>query len=266
MNERASLRTNIVILVITTGVGSFTCGLLLGLTIFGRWFWAVPGIEIGISPTSLAVSPPTPPAPATPVSPPASPTPALPPSPVPPIYLTLNVNEYPEFTLYWKRALWETEVSGSMVTEDFEKDEADYGEVSFPYLTGNGFLLTGQTTAQILRDESLLPSGNLIHFRDWGNGLTFSFPNDTAVTAFGFDYKPSETWQLTVNDSVITIPGGEEVLSGSSYMKTIQSGLSFHPPNMRKAVCQWTTSFMFQSTRRELSPWLGGSDIPFIPQ
>jgi hypothetical protein len=124
------------------------------------------------------------------------------------------VNEYPSFTVYWKRALWETEVEGSMVTEDFEKDEADYGEVSFPYLTGNGFLLTGQSTAQILRDESLLPSGTLIHLRDWGGGLTISFPNDTAVSAFGFDYKPSETWQLTVNDSVITIPGGRRGFVG----------------------------------------------------
>src|ERR1043165_5297479 len=126
-----------------------------------------------------------------------------------PTYVALNVNEDPGFTVYWKRTLWEGAISRTIITEDFEKDEADYGEIAFPYLTGNGFFLTGQSTAQILNDETLLNTGNLIHFRDWENGLTFTFPNDTAVEAFGFDYKPSETWQLTVNSSVITIQSEE---------------------------------------------------------
>jgi hypothetical protein len=131
-----------------------------------------------------------------------------------PTYVALNVNEYPGFTVYWKQTLWESAVRGTIVTEDFEKDEADYGEIAFPYLTGNGFFLTGQSTAQILNDETLLNTGNLIHFRGWENGLIFTFPNDTAVEAFGFDYKPSETWQLTVNGSVITIPDGRRGFIG----------------------------------------------------
>ncbi len=133
---------------------------------------------------------------------------------MPTLSLTPYVDQYPAFTVYWKRPLWESAVSGSVLTEDFEKDEADYGELSFPYRTGNGLILAGRSTAQIIKDETLLASGNLIHFRDWGNGLTFSFPNDTAVSAFGFDYKPTEAWQLTVNDSVITIPKGRRGFVG----------------------------------------------------
>ena len=129
-------------------------------------------------------------------------------------YLSVNVQHYSRFTAYWKRELWDAQVPGELVTiEDFEKDQADYGELSFPYLTGNGFLLTGQSTAQILGDTNLLTTGNLIHFRDSGGGLTFSFPGG-AAQAIGFDYKPSETWNLSVGDCSITIPEGRRGFLG----------------------------------------------------
>jgi len=136
-------------------------------------------------------------------------------SPVPAAYQTMNVNEYSTFTIYWKRDLWESAITGNILTEDFEKDEADYGELSYPYLTGNGFLLNGgRCPAQIFRDPTLMNSGNLIHFRDFGCGLTFSFPNNMTVSAFGFDYRPSETWRLKVNGTVIAIPGGRKGFLG----------------------------------------------------
>ncbi len=106
------------------------------------------------------------------------------------------------------RIVWNKLMGGNIATEDFQKDFADYGELNYPYITGNGFILTGQSPAQILQDATLLDSGTLLHFRDWKVGLTFTFPNDADVSGFGFDYRASETWQLTVGNSVITVPVG----------------------------------------------------------
>ncbi len=125
--------------------------------------------------------------------------------PVTQLYLPLIVKV--TFYVGTNRPLWESTVGGNVLTEDFEKDAADYGVLSFPYLTGNGFWLDGQSSAQILGDGTLLPSGNLLHFRDWGSGLTFRFPNDTQVRAFGFDYRAGEEWRLIFNNSdSITLP------------------------------------------------------------
>ena len=179
------------VLIIAIGLNSFSCELLF-----------VPAI-------SAFASTPTPPFTTTP-----SPTLTLTPSPLPPIYVTLNVNEFSTYTIYWKRELWENAIRENPLTEDFENDSSDYGELTFPYLTANGFLLNGDSTAQILNDNSLMSSGNLIHFRDWGTGLRFNFPNNSVAGAFSFDYKASETWQLTFNDNVITIPGGRNRFLG----------------------------------------------------
>jgi hypothetical protein len=223
-DELAHPQRNMIAPLVETGVAAFAFGLLLGLTIFGRWFWAgrsaalpaTPPVTAAVIPSALAPS-------ATPV--PASPlatsaplaTAAATPSPLPPIYLTLNVNIYPEYTVYWKRDLWEGALSSSPVTEDFESDAADYGELRFPYLTGKGLLLTGQSSAQILNDPNLLPSGHALHFRDWASGLKFSFPNGIAANAFGFDYKPTETWLLTANGWGIPIPKGRRGFVGITF-------------------------------------------------
>ncbi|NIS82911.1 MAG: hypothetical protein GTO14_22530 [Anaerolineales bacterium] len=130
-------------------------------------------------------------------------------------YVAINVEEYASFTAYWKRELWEAALIGRVIRiEDFEKDKADYGKLSYPYLTGNGFLLDGDSSAQILADSSLLSNGTFIHFRDWGEGLAFGFPSGVPVAAFGFDYKPSETWHLTVNGCAIAIPEGRRGFIG----------------------------------------------------
>jgi len=107
MNKRSLLRPSTLALIIVTGVVSFMCGLFLRL----------PGIPQ--IPPAISIMP--------------SPTPTFSPT-----YVALNVNERPTYTVYWKRALWESAVSGSVVTEDFEKDEADYGEISYPYLRRKG--------------------------------------------------------------------------------------------------------------------------------
>ena len=202
MDDQSNRRFGWSALIASTLAGSClagVCGLALGFALFGRLFWASSERQPSADPL-LAVSP----LPPTPTPPPL---PTLPPTPY--------VNEYETFTVYWKRALWEGAVSGNVATEDFEKDESDYGELSYPYLTGNGFVLASQhATAQIIGDASLLDSGNLIHFRDWGDGLKFGFPNATTVSAFGFDYKPTETWQLNFDDTIITIPKGRRGFVG----------------------------------------------------
>ncbi|MGQ0601448.1 MAG: hypothetical protein ACT4QE_07100 [Anaerolineales bacterium] len=201
MNDQSDNRFGWPVLVVSTLIGSClagVCGVVLGLTLFGRLFWPLPDQELSSNPPLIPTLPPPPT---------LSPLPTLPPTPF--------VNEHTTFTVYWKRPLWENAISGAVLTEDFEKDESDYGELSFPYITGNEFILTSQsTTAQIFNDGTLLDSGNLIHFRDWGSGLTFSFPNAMTVIAFGFDYRPTETWQLTINDTVITIPKGRRGFVG----------------------------------------------------
>lgn len=167
-------------------VAAFVGGLVLSLRIF---------------PSSLSI--PTP----EPISAPSL-VPSLIPSPMPEIYVTLNINEYPNYTVYWKQPLWESAVGSITGIEDFEHDEGSYGELSFPYLTGNGFLLKGESSAQILGDSSLLESGTLIHFRDWANGLTVAFPNETAASAFGFNYRSNETWRLTFGGTQVDLPKG----------------------------------------------------------
>ena len=137
-------------------------------------------------------------------------TPTATPSPFPAVFLTMFINEYESFTIYRQRDLWESEISiGDVLVEDFEKDVADYGELTNPYLTGNGLLLEGGSCpAQIIEEATLLPTGNILHFRDFGCGLTFFFPNDSTVSAFGFEYRPSEEWHLTVNDTTVLISAG----------------------------------------------------------
>lgn len=98
------------------------------------------------------------------------------------------------------RSFWESSLNEPLFVEDFENDFADWGALAFPYETGNGFVLTGESSAQII-DSNLLPSGNHIHFRDWETGLTFEFPESTTVKAFGFDYRASEDWYVTFNDT-----------------------------------------------------------------
>jgi hypothetical protein len=129
-------------------------------------------------------------------------------------YIATHVGQYPGFTVYWKRELWESAIDAETLIEDFENDEADYGELSYPFLTGNGFLLEGESTAQIISGGNLLPTGNVLHFRDWATGLKFRFPNNASVRAFGFDFKPSEDWHLHINQSLVLIPKGRRGFIG----------------------------------------------------
>lgn len=156
-------------------------------------------------------------------------TPTLTPTPLSAIFMTMFVNDYETFTVYRQRNLWENAVNKDFaMVEDFEKDTADYGDLSNPYLTGNGFLLSGGSCpAQILQDASILSSGNILLFRDFGCGFNFIFPNDTMVSAFSLDYRPSEEWYLKVNDAIITLPEGRPGFIGIVFNENYPDNFTF---------------------------------------
>jgi hypothetical protein len=189
MKNKGTLVLLILALVVVVGLVAFSCGMFF-----------LPTLSV-LAPAPTATSTVTPSATITP-------SPSSTPSPPPAIYLTLNVNEFATYTIYWKRELWESAIRESVFVEDFENDSSDYVELSFPYLTGKGFLFNGDSSAQILSDGSLLSTGNMMHFRDWESGLRIFFPNNSVASAFSFDFRTSEAWQLTFNESVIPLPKG----------------------------------------------------------
>jgi hypothetical protein len=188
-NRRVFIAFGLLSLIVVIAVIAVACGILF-----------IPAVSI-LAPTQTPTPSPTS-------------TPTFTPSPLPPIYVTLNVNEFTTHSIYWKRDLWENAAAGEYEIEDFERDSNDYGELTFPYLTGNGFLLTGNSHAQIINSGSLLPDGNILHFRDWEGGLKFDFPYNLEAGAFSFDYKASETWQVKFNEVIITIPAGNNRFIG----------------------------------------------------
>jgi hypothetical protein len=136
-------------------------------------------------------------------------------------YKTLNVNDFGWYTVYWNKMLWQSALSAAKTSEDFEGDPASYGELSFPYLTAHGFLFDcGQCSAQILNDPTLLASGNQLHFRSWGSGMQISFPNETPVSAFGFDFVTSEKWQLIFEGMTVDLPVGRSGFVGVIFSQT----------------------------------------------
>jgi len=158
-------------------------------------------------PSSASLLAPTPtPTPAGTNTPGPTQTPTSTITPLPAHLITPNVTQFATYTVYWSRSLWESAAGENFVIEDFENDRNDYGNLGLPYLTGNRFWLTGKSFAEIINSPQLLETGNLLHFRDWEQGLTLTFPNDIAVTAFGFDYTSPEVWVLTINNFEITIP------------------------------------------------------------
>jgi len=151
-------------------------------------------------------------------------------TPLPVQFVTPNMTLFPGFTIYWQRDLWEDAIGSDNRIEDFEKDRNDYGELNFPYFTGNRFILTGQSAAQIIRAPELLPSQNLLHFRDWEIGLTFTLPDDTSTNALGFDYASQEDWQLTVLNIDIILPNGRNRFVGVVlYEETVKNFRFFGP-------------------------------------
>ena len=170
--------------------------------------------SVMLPPSASLLAPTLSPTPTITNTPTATLTPTATVTPLPAHLITPNVTQFPDYTVYWERGLWENAVGETTALEDFEKDRSDYGELGFPYFTGNRFILTGTSAAQILSAPELLPSGNLIHFRDWEQGLTFTFPNDMSVTAFGFDYASSEDWRVSLDSIDIPIPNGRNRFMG----------------------------------------------------
>ncbi|MBC8159670.1 MAG: zinc ribbon domain-containing protein [Roseiflexaceae bacterium] len=92
--------------------------------------------------------------------------------------LTMNMQEYPAYTVYWKRELWERAVQKNR------------------------------------QDVILLNQGTLVQFGDCNQGVTFRFPTDKWVQAFGFDYGPSELGALRFAQYEVVIPAGRQGFVG----------------------------------------------------
>jgi len=192
-----------------TSFGLFLALLLAGVVVSCLFSIFLPPSASVLAPTSTFTS--TSLITATPTaSPSASPT--ITPAPI--SLITPRINHFPPVAIYWRRALWEEAIGTNYAVEDFEKDPSDYGELGFPYFTGNGFTLTGKSAAQFIHAAELLPSQNLLHFRDWEYGLTFTFPNQTTVTVLGFDYASQEEWQLQIQNIDIILPAGRNQFVG----------------------------------------------------
>lgn len=121
-------------------------------------------------------------------------------------YSELYVKEYPAFTLYTKEEYWPPQNQYDVLQETFSEDQTDYGELLFPYITGNGLLLEGESAAQILADETLMSDGNMLHFRDWEHGLRVQRADKKAIESLSFNYRASEEWKLVVNGEEIPLP------------------------------------------------------------
>jgi hypothetical protein len=139
-------------------------------------------------------------------SPTRTPTPTI--TPLPANLITPGVAKFGGYTAYWRRELWEQAIGKPFRIEDFEQEGTAHGSIALPYLTGNKFLLSGKSYAELIDSVQLLPDGTYLHFRDWEQGLTLKFPDETAVTAFAFDYTTPELWVLTYNDVELGLPSG----------------------------------------------------------
>jgi hypothetical protein len=127
------------------------------------------------------------------------------------------VTQFGGYTVYWRRQLWEQAAGAAgagFTVENFEPVRNSLGSIELPHITGKGFSLSGQSYAELIRSVQLLPNGTLLHFRDWEQGLTIAFPDDTPVTAFAFDYTTPEQWVLTYNDVELALPSGSYLFVG----------------------------------------------------
>ena len=142
------------------------------------------------------------------LEPSATPQPSATPT-LSPTFAAMNIQEYPGFTVYWDRGLWESALASSVSVEDFELETGDYGELNLPYLTKHGFYLVGGScSGQILPADGTFSSGNYLHVRYWGCGLTCHLPGDASGRAFGFDYRASEPWVIMLGDTELDLPDG----------------------------------------------------------
>ncbi len=135
-------------------------------------------------------------------------------TPLPAHLITPYVTPFGSYTVYGKREVWESAVGTFFQSEDFEQDPISPRSLTVPYVTGNGFSINGNGYPEIISSAQLLPTGNLLHFRDWEQGITLTFPNGQAMRAFGFDYTSPEDWVLDVGSYSIPLPPARAAFVG----------------------------------------------------
>ena len=102
--------------------------------------------------------------------------------------------------------------------EGFEQDPLSTQSLTMPYVTGNGFEITGNGFPEIT-SSSLLPTGNLLFVRDGVQEITIRFPEGQAVGAFSFDYVTQEEWVLTFSNFSIRLPPARTGFVGVLFQK-----------------------------------------------
>jgi hypothetical protein len=185
--------------------------MVLPLLLAGVWVASLFSVFLPSSASLLA--PTTTLTPTVTSTPTATPTPTSTFTPLPPILVTPELIEAFPFEVYDQHQVWESAVGKMVLSEDFEKD-GGFGEMLLPYWTGDGFLLSGKSNAQILADPELLGSGKFLHLLSGKQGLTFTFPDGRAVTAFGFDYTTSAEWHVTVINLDVILSRGRNQFVG----------------------------------------------------
>jgi hypothetical protein len=116
-------------------------------------------------------------------------------------------------TIIWNRSTWETMLSDTVLTEDFESEPESYDILITPYLTTGGILIEGvlspikfqiQPPSNV---DTLPPHSQRLHVRDFGQMMSFTFPDSMRIAAFGFDFlhRASELWELHVKDTSVTL-------------------------------------------------------------
>jgi len=112
--------------------------------------------------------------------------------------------------------------------EDFEQDPVSLRPLSVPYKSGNGFLINGNGYPEIINFPQLPMTGNMLHFRDWEQGTTLTFPEGQSVRAFGLDYTTPEEWVLTFGNFNIPLPAARNGFVGFVFYENfpLEFGLS----------------------------------------
>jgi hypothetical protein len=113
--------------------------------------------------------------------------------------LIIDLRPAPIITQYTSRSEWQNAMRGNVAIEDFENEKPSYAEIHLPFTSANGFVFSGQSIVQIIRDPRIMDTGVLMHFCDWKVGMTVAFPDGAAAKGFGFNYHTFDDWYLSVN-------------------------------------------------------------------
>jgi hypothetical protein len=174
-------------------------------------------------------------------------------TPLPVTVVTAGAAEMPGVAIYFEKVLWEQAAGPATGIEDFEQDPSAARNLSLTYRSGNRFLLSGASLAQIVRAPEFLDSGNLIGVCHFEDGLTFTFPDGAGVMAFGFDYTSSDDWRLSFNGAPASLPRGRARFVGVVLYP--QTAAQFTVSGLRNGQCgMWVDNVTYVAAWAPATP------------